>query len=323
MSVLVYTENWDGKFKKLSFELVSYAKQIADQSGTSVTALSIGNVDDAELKKLGNYGADKVLSVTDERLNVLINKAYASVITEAAEKEGAKVIIFANNFTGKALSPRISVKLKAGVASGVNAVPSSYDPFTVSKKVFTGKAYANVVIRSDVKILTLFQNSVDIVETGNEAAVEAFSPALDDGDFATKVLDVNKVTGQVLLTDAEVVVSGGRGMKSGDNWAPLEELAEELGAALACSRPVSDEGWRPHGEHVGQTGKVIAPNLYFAMGISGAIQHLGGVSSSKCIVAVNTDKDAPIFEAADYGIVGDAAKVLPELIAAIKEMKAS
>ncbi len=323
MSVLVYTENWDGKFKKLSFELVSYAKQIAEQSGTSVTALSIGAVDDAELKKLGNYGADKVLSATDERLNMLINKAYASVIAEAAEKEGANVIIFANNFTGKALSPRVSVKLKAGIASGVNAVPSSYDPFTVSKKVFTGKAFANVVIKSEKKILTLFQNSVEINESGNEAPVEAFSPVLNDADFATKVLDVNKITGTVLLSDAEVVVSGGRGMKNGDNWGPLEELATELGAALACSRPVSDEGWRPHSEHVGQTGKIIAPNLYFAMGISGAIQHLGGVSSSKCIVAVNTDKDAPIFEAADYGIVGDAQKVLPELISAIKEMKNS
>ena len=323
MSVLVYTENWDGKFKKLSYELVSYAKQIADQSGTSVTALSIGNVDEAELKKLGHYGADKVLSVIDERLNVLINKAYASVIAEAAEKEESQVIIFANNFTGKALSPRVSVKLKAGIASGVNAVPSSYDPFTVSKKVFTGKAFANVVIKSDKKILTLFQNSVDIIETPNEALIEGFSPALDDADFATKVLDVNKITGKILLSDAEVVVSGGRGMKASDNWAPLEELAAELGAALACSRPVSDEGWRPHEEHVGQTGKIIAPNLYFAMGISGAIQHLGGVSSSKCIVAVNTDKDAPIFEAADYGIVGDAHKVLPELISAIREMKAS
>ncbi|MCK5765692.1 MAG: electron transfer flavoprotein subunit alpha/FixB family protein [Bacteroidales bacterium] len=323
MSVLVYTENWDGKFKKLSFELVSYAKQIADRSGTTVTALSIGAVDEAELKKLGNYGADKVLSATDERLNVLINKAYASVIAEAAENEGAQVIIFANNFTGKALSPRVSVKLKAGIASGVNAVPSSYDPFTVSKKVFTGKAFANVVIKSDKKILTLFQNSVEIAETGGDAAVEVFSPALNDADFATKVLDVNKITGKVLLSDADVVVSGGRGMKNADNWAPLEELAAELGAALACSRPVSDEGWRPHEEHVGQTGKIIAPNLYFAMGISGAIQHLGGVSSSKCIVAVNTDKDAPIFESADYGIVGDVQKVLPELITAIREMKAS
>ena len=323
MSVLVYTENWEGKFKKLSFELVSYAKQIAEQSGTSVTALSIGNVDEVELQKLGNYGADKVLNASDDRLKVLINKAYASVIAQAADKEGANVIIFANNFTGKALSPRVSVKLKAGIASGVNAVPSSFDPFTVSKKVFTGKAFANVVINTEKKILTLFQNSVDIKETAGSVSVEGFSPALDDADFATKVLDVNKVTGKVLLSDAEVVVSGGRGLKNAENWAPLEELATELGAGLACSRPVSDEGWRPHEEHVGQTGKVIAPNLYFALGISGAIQHLGGVSSSKCIVAVNTDKDAPIFEAADYGIVGDVQKILPELIVAIREMKAS
>lgn len=323
MSVLVYTENWDGKFKKLSFELISYAKQIAEQSGTTVTAISIGNVDDSELKKLGNYGAAKVLSVNDERLNVLINKAYASIIAQAAEKEGSQLLIFAHNFTGKALAPRLSVKLKAGIASGVNAIPSSFDPFTVSKKVFTGKAFANVVIKSEKKILTLFQNSVEINETGGDAAIETFSPALDDTDFATKVLEVNKITGKILLSDADVVVSGGRGMKNGDNWPPLEELATELGAALACSRPVSDEGWRPHEEHVGQTGKIIAPNLYFAMGISGAIQHLGGVSSSKCIVAINTDKDAPIFESADYGIVGDVHKVLPELIAAIKEMKAS
>ena len=309
MSVLVYIENWDGKFKKLSFELVSYARQIANQSGTGVTALSIGNVDNSELKKLGNYGADKVLSVSDKRLNVLINRAYASVIAQAAEKEAADVIIFAHNFTGKALAPRVSVKLKAGIASGANAVPSSYDPFTVSKKVFTGKAFANVVIKSQKKILTLFQNSVDIVENGDEASIEAFNPALNDADFATRVLEVNKITGKVLLTDAEIVVSGGRGMKSSDNWGPLEELASE--------------GWRPHGEHVGQTGKIIAPNLYFAMGISGAIQHLGGVSSSKCIVAINTDKDAPIFESADYGIVGDVHKVLPELITAVREIKAS
>src|SRR5210317_189517 len=182
MSVLVYTENWEGKFKKLSFELISYAKQIAEQSGTTVTALSIGNVDESELQKLGKYGADKVLNTSDDRLKVLMNKAYASVIAQAAEQEGANVIIFANNFSGKALSPRVSVKLKAGIASGVNAVPSSFDPFTVSKKVFTGKAFAQVVINSDKKILTLFQNSVDIKETVGNAAIEAFSPALDDAD---------------------------------------------------------------------------------------------------------------------------------------------
>jgi electron transfer flavoprotein alpha subunit len=323
MSVLVYTENWDGKFKKLSYELVSYARRIADQTGTSVTVVSIGDVSEEELGRLGHYGADKILSVNDPRLAVLINKAYSSIISQIAEKEGSKLLIFANNFTGKAIAPRVSVKLKAGIASGVNAIPSSYEPFTVSKKVFTGKAIASVVIKTDRKILTLFQNSVEIVEKEGQAVIEAFTPELSDKEFATRVLEVNKISGKVLLTDAEVVVSGGRGMKNADNWAPLEELASELGAALACSRPVSDEGWRPHEEHVGQTGKIIAPNLYFAMGISGAIQHLGGVSSSKCIVAVNTDKDAPIFEAADYGVVGDVHKVLPELITAIREMKAS
>ncbi len=321
MAVLTYTENWDGKFKKLSFELVSYAKQIADKMGTEVVALSIGNVEDDELKKLGNYGAAKVLSAKDDRLNVLINKAYASIIAQAVEAESADVVVFANNYSGKALAPRIAVKLKAGAVTGVTEVPSNLDPFTVKKKVFTNKAFATVVITSPKKVLTLFQNAVEILETGGEASIEMFSPELNDADFKTKVLDVKKETGKVLLTDAEVVVSGGRGMKSQDNWGPLEELAAELGAATACSRPVSDEGWRPHEEHVGQTGKIIAPNLYFALGISGAIQHLGGVSSSKCIVAVNTDKDAPIFETADYGIIGDLKKVLPELVQGVKDLK--
>ena len=321
MSVLIYVENWDGKFKKLSYELVSYASQLAKQLNTTAVALSIGNVDEAELKSLGNYGADKILDVQDDRLNVLVNKAYTSIIAQVAEKEGADIVIFAHNFSGKALAPRVAVRLKAGVASGVTALPGSLDPFTVHKGVFTGKAIANVVIKSPVKILTLFQNSVEIVETENKTSIEAFQAVLNDDDFKTKVLDVTKVTGKLLLTDAETVVSGGRGMKGPDNWRPLEELAAVLGGATACSRPVSDEGWRPHEEHVGQTGKIIAPNVYFALGISGAIQHLGGVSSSKHIIAINTDKDAPIFESADYGVVGDVQKVIPALIQAIKEAK--
>jgi electron transfer flavoprotein alpha subunit len=321
MSVLIYTENWDGKFKKLSHELVSYGKQLAQQLNTECVALSIGNVSDEELKTLGNYGADKVLKVQDDRLNALENKAFTSIIAQAAENEGASVVVMANNFSGKAIAPRIAIRLKAGLASGVTALPSSLDPFTVHKGVFTGKAVANVVIKSAVKVITLFQNSVDIVETGNTAEVESFTPSLNDSDFQTSVVDVTKVTDKILLTDADIVVSGGRGMKSGDNWVGIEELAELLGAATACSRPVSDEGWRPHGEHVGQTGKIVAPNLYIALGISGAIQHLGGVSSSKHIIAINTDKDAPIFEAADYGIVGDVHKILPQLNKAIKEAK--
>jgi electron transfer flavoprotein alpha subunit len=319
--ILVYTENWDGKFKKLSYELVSYATELAKKLNTSSVALSIGNVEKAELETLGKYGVSKVISVNDEKLKFLDNKLFTSVISQVAEKEGAKVILLANNNTGKAVAPRLSAKLKAGLVSGIEALPISLEPFTIKKKVFTGKAYANIVVKSDVKILTLFQNAFGLFENNNNAIIEEFTPQIPESSI--EVEDVNKITGKILLQDAEIVVSGGRGMKGSENWAPIEELAQLLGAATACSRPVSDEGWRPHGEHVGQTGKVIAPNLYFAFGISGAIQHLGGVSSSKCIVAVNTDKDAPIFEAADYGIVGDVKKVIPEIISAVKEMKNS
>ncbi|MEZ5199061.1 MAG: electron transfer flavoprotein subunit alpha/FixB family protein [Bacteroidales bacterium] len=321
MSVLVNCENWDGKFKKLSFELVSYANGIAKMMGSSVTALSIGNVEQNELAKLGNYGATKVIEVKDDKLNHLVNGAYSSIISQAAEANGAVVVVLANNFSGKALAPRVSVKLKAGLVAGVSALPSSLDPFIVAKKAFTGKAFANVKVNSAKKILTLSQNSFGIVEAENNATIETFSPQLSDLDFRTEVKDVTKITGKVLLTDAEIVVSAGRGMKGPENWGPIEELAGLLGAATACSRPVSDEGWRPHEEHTGQTGKVIAPNLYIAAGISGAIQHLAGVSSSKCIVAINKDNEAPIFEAADYGVIGDVQQVLPALIDAVKVFK--
>ena len=322
MSVLVYTENWDGKFKKLSYELVSYANEVASLLGTSVTALSIGKVEEAELAKLGNYGAATVLSAEDGKVEGLDNQLYTSIIAAAAEKTGARAIILSHNNSGKALAPRLSVKLKAGLASGVTSLPESADPFIVTKKVFSGKAYSRIKINTDKVILTLAQNSFELMETGGTASVESFDGGMADVAVQTQIKDVQKQSGKILLTDAETVVSGGRGMKSGDHWQPLEELAGLLDAALACSRPVSDEGWRPHEEHTGQTGKIIAPNLYLAFGISGAIQHLAGVSSSKVIVAVNTDKDAPIFEAADYGIVGDAAKVLPELIEEIKTAKA-
>jgi len=321
MSVLVYTENWDGKFKKLTFELVSYASVVAEMLKAELTALSIGNVDKDELTKLGNYGAGKIISVTNDQMLILDNQTYTSVISEIAQKEGAEVIIISNNNTGKALAPRLSVRLKAGIGSGVNKPPLNLSPFTVYKKVFSGNAYAHAVLKSNVKIITLAQNSFDLVETSNNAVIKNVELTIDGSSMKTAVKDVQKQTGKILLTDAEIVVSGGRGMKSPDNWGPIEELAGLLGAATACSRPVSDEGWRPIGEHTGQTGKVIAPNLYIAVGISGAIQHLAGISGSKCIVAINTDKDAPIFEVADYGIVGDAFKVLPKLIEAVKEMK--
>ncbi|MCK4991790.1 MAG: electron transfer flavoprotein subunit alpha/FixB family protein, partial [Bacteroidales bacterium] len=252
----------------------------------------------------------------------LDNQVYTSIIAAAMEKTGAKVLVMAQNNTGKAIAPRLSVRLKAGLAAGVTALPESANPLVVLKKVFSGKAFAKVKILSDSAVLTLAQNSFEIAETGGSASVEPFDPGVDVAGAKTTIKDVQKQEGKLLLSDAEVVISGGRGMKSSDNWGPIEELAEVLEAATACSRPVSDEGWRPHEEHTGQTGKIIAPNLYFAFGISGAIQHLAGVSSSKCIVAVNTDKDAPIFEAADYGIVGDALKVLPELITEIKAARA-
>ncbi len=321
MSVLVYTENWDGKFKKLSYELVSYAAGVAKMAGTTVTVVSIGKTDSEELKKLGNYGAAKIISIEGDQLDALDNQAYTSVLSEVAKKEDSSVIIISNNNTGKAVAPRLAVRLKAGIGSGVSKLPLSLEPFTVYKRTFSGNAFAHLVIKSDIKILTLSQNSFELVETDNNASIENQNFTVDGSLLNTTVKDVKKQTGKILLTDADIVVSGGRGMKSPDNWAPIEELASLLGGATACSRPVSDEGWRPHEEHTGQTGKIIAPNLYIAVGISGATQHLAGISSSKYIVAVNTDKDAPIFESAQYGIVGDAMKVLPKLVEAVKSRK--
>jgi electron transfer flavoprotein alpha subunit len=323
VSILIYAENWDGKFKKLSFELVSYAAALAARLNDRVVALTIGNVAQEELQKLAQYGAEKILTVQDDRLNHLVNGAYASIIAKAAQAEDAKVVLFAHNNAGKAIAPAVSVKLKAGLVSAVSAIPSSTEPFVVRKKVFTGKAFADIMVKTPVKVLTISQNSFGVNEKAVSPAIESFAAEFDGASISTTVKEVKKVTGKILLTDAEIVVSGGRGMKGPENWGPIEELAGILGAATACSRPVADEGWRPHGEHVGQTGKIIAPNLYFALGISGAIQHLGGVSSSKCIVAVNKDPDAPIFQAADYGILGDLQKVLPELIAAVKDLKAN
>jgi electron transfer flavoprotein alpha subunit len=321
MSVLIYTENFDGKFKKANFEIVSYGAEIAKQMGTDAIALSIGNVPDSELKQLGKYGAAKVLSFNGDGFANLDNQAYSLVIARAVETTGADVLVFSSSNTSKAVAPRVSVKLKAGMVFGVTGLPKNLDPFTVPKKVFHGKAYADVVIKSPVKIVSLAQNSFGVVENPVDATVDTFTVNIDGSAFKTKVINVEKATGKILLNDAEIIVSGGRGMKGPENWPPLEELAGILGAATACSRPVSDEGWRPHSEHVGQTGKIVAPNLYFALGISGAIQHLAGVSSSKVIVAVNTDSDAPVFQAADYGIIGDVQKVLPQLNEAFRKFK--
>ncbi len=317
MSVLVYTENWDGKFKKLSFELLTYGKKVATDLGVALNVLSLGQVADDEIENLKKYGIDKIYTAIDG-FETLDNGVFSAALAQAAEKTAAQVVILAHNNTGKAIAPRLAAKLKAGLVSAAIAVPESYEPFVVAKKVFTGKAIAKVKVNSDIKVLTLSQNSMEIAEAAGAGDVEAIS--FDLPAAKTKVESVDKVIGELLLTDAERVVSGGRGLKSGDNWGILEELAKSMGAALACSRPVSDEGWRGHSEHVGQTGKIIAPDLYFAVGISGAIQHVGGISSSKCIVAINKDPEAPIFEVADYGIVGDAFEIVPAMTEAIKAL---
>ncbi len=321
MSVLVYTENWDGKFKKQSFELVSYASAVAGMMNTSLTALTIGKVDGDELARLANWGADKILNAVSDDLTLFDSQAFTGVIADIAVKEGSKVIIFTNNITGKALAPRLSVRLKAGIGAGVSKLPLSVEPFTVYKRAYSGNAFAHLVINSDVKILTLAQNSFDLIEKPTGAVPQTVQVSIDGSSVRTTVTEKEQQSGKILLTDAEIVVSGGRGMKSPDNWGPLVELASLLNGATACSRPVSDEGWRPHEEHTGQTGKMIAPNLYIAVGISGATQHLAGVSSSKYIVAINSDKDAPIFDAAQYGIVGDAMKILPKLVEAVKGIR--
>lgn len=324
MSVLIYAENADGKFKKSTFEAVSYARAIADQNNTSLIALSIGDVSNDELSTLAKYGADKVLNVSNEKLKQFINQAYASVIAEAAKKESADIVVLSNSFSGRGLAPRIGVKLEAGVADGAVALPEQNGgKFTVKKTAFSGKAFAVVELTSTNKVISLTPNSYYVVEKAAAGIVEDFNVDVKDADFKAMIKDIIRQTDKVSLPDADIVVSGGRGLKGPENWGMVEELANLLGAALACSKPVSDSGWRPHSEHVGQTGIAVSPNLYIAIGISGAIQHLAGVSSSKVIVVINKDPEAPFFKVADYGIVGDAFEVVPKLITAIKEYKAS
>jgi len=322
MSVLVYVEQVDGKFKKSVFEAVSYAKAIADKQGSNLTAVSIGNVDESELKALGKYGASKVLNVSNDQLKNFVNQAYASIIAEAAKKESADVIVLSNSFSGKGLAPRIAVKLKAGLVDGAVELPQlDGGKFLVKKTAFSGKAFAITELTSATKIIALNPNAFGIKESAVDAAVEAFSPEIKATDLSTIVKEIVRATNKVSLPDAEIVVSGGRGLKGPENWGMIEELAGLLGAATACSKPVSDADWRPHSEHVGQTGIAISPNLYIAIGISGAIQHLAGVSSSKVIVVINKDPEAPFFKVADYGIVGDAFEVVPKLIEALKAHK--
>ncbi|MDB5155919.1 MAG: electron transfer flavoprotein subunit alpha [Mucilaginibacter sp.] len=323
MSVLIYAENADGKFKKSIFEAVSYARAIADQLNTTLTVISIGDVSAGELNSLAKYGADKILNVANAQLKNFINQAYASVVAEAAKKEGADTVVLSNSFSGRGLAPRLGVKLNAGVIDGAVALPEqSGGKFTVKKTAFSGKAFAVVELTSANKVIALTPNSYKIVEAAKQVQVEDFNVETKESDFKAMLKEIVRSTDKVSLPDAEIVVSGGRGLKGPENWGMIEELAGLLGAATACSKPVSDAGWRPHSEHVGQTGIAVSPNLYIAIGISGAIQHLAGISSSKVIVVINKDAEAPFFKVADYGIVGDAFEVVPKLIAAIKEHKA-
>jgi electron transfer flavoprotein alpha subunit len=322
MSVLVYVENADGKFKKSTFEVVSYAKAVADQLNTNVVAVSIGDVATGDLSNLGKFGATKVLNVSNDKLKSFVNQAYASIIAEAPKSEMANVIVLANSFTVKGLAPRIAVKLQAGLADNAVELPdTSNGQFIVKRTAFSGKAFAHVELTSEIKIVALNPNSYQVVDNGGAAEIVDFQPPVNESDFKTMVKEIVRATDKVSLPEAELVVSAGRGMKGPENWGMIEELANVLGAATACSKPVSDAGWRPHEEHVGQTGIAVSPNLYIAIGISGAIQHLAGVSSSKTIVVINKDPEAPFFKVADYGIVGDAFEIVPKLTEAIKTYK--
>ena len=321
MSVLVLAEHTQGVFKKKTFEAIQYGAAIAQSMGTTTTALVLGTVDEGLLTQLGSYGAQKVLHVTDARLDNLSARAYTRALAVAAEKEGSKVIVALHDVTGKAVAPRLAARLSAGMVAGAISYPDVANGFQIKKAVFAGKGFAYVSIRSDVKVVTLMPNSFPVKKGEGTASVEKLGVSFDEKDFGVQVKEVNKVTGSVPLAEAELVVSGGRGLKGPENWHILEDLASAFGAALACSRPVADSHWRPHHEHVGQTGGTIRPNLYVAVGISGAIQHLAGVNGSKIIVVINKDPEAPFFKAADYGIVGDALEVLPKLTAAVKKFR--
>jgi electron transfer flavoprotein alpha subunit len=320
MSVLVFADHSEGKFKKTAFEIVSFGKQVAKQAETSLVVLTI-NAESTNV--LSDYGAEKILTIQDKRLNTFNARAYADCIQQAALKENANIVVVDSTNNGLYLAPILAVKLEAGYASNVIDFPASIAPFTVKRKVFSSKGFGLTQIDTAHKLIGLGKNSVGLIEDKVNSVEEAFSPSLNDDDFQFTSDSIDKTSGKITIADADIVVSGGRGLKGPENWAMIEELADVLGAATACSKPVSDLGWRPHSEHVGQTGKPVTANLYIAIGISGAIQHLAGVNSSKVKVVINTDPEAPFFKAADYGIVGDAFEVVPELVEKLKEFKSS
>jgi len=319
MSVLIFVDQSEGHIKKASFEALTYGAKIAEQTGTTAEALVLGSVSD-DLAALGKYGVKKVHQVNNNALNHLDAQLYAKVIAEAVTTTGATVVVISHTQTGKAIAGRVAARLKAGLVAGACALPDTSKGFVVKKTVFSGKAFANVSISSAIKVISLNPNSYTTIAGEGTAEVNQLAVTVDAP--IVKVTTVNKVSGEIPLTEAEIVVSGGRGLKGPENWGILLDLAKELGAATACSRPVGDAHWRPHHEHVGQTGVQVAPNLYIAIGISGAIQHLAGVNRSKIIVVINKDPEAPFFKAADYGIVGDAFEVVPKLTEEIKKMKA-
>ncbi len=315
MSVLIYTDSSNGALTKNAYEAANYGGQLAKAAGTEAIAVVAGSA--SGLEALGNYGISKVMHVSDAGLDNFDPQKIAHVVASAASETGADTIVFAHDYTGKSVAPRLSAKLDAGLVTGAIALPNGN---VVKKAVFSGKAFAEIEIVTPTKIISVLPNSLDKVETGGSAEVVAFSVELPSTGITVK--EIKKESTELSLTEADMVVSAGRGLKGPENWGMIEELAKELGAATACSRPVADIGWRPHHEHVGQTGIAIRPNLYIAAGISGAIQHLAGVNGSKVIVVINTDPEAPFFKAADYGIVGDAFEVVPKMIEAIKKLKA-
>jgi electron transfer flavoprotein alpha subunit len=317
MPTLVFVESDEGKIKKTSLEAVAYANAL----GEPVTAIALGTVDNAELEVLGKYGAKKVLHAKDEKLNQTNIQAYASVLTKAMQDEGADILVLASSSLGTPVAARVAARTGASLASNVVDLPQTSGAFVVKRSIYTGKAFMYVELKNQKKVIAIRKNAAEVKEVGGAVTVTPYSTSLAEQDFAVKIVSSEKATGEVLLPEANIVVSGGRGMKGPEHWGILEELAKTLGAATGCSKPVSDMGWRPHHEHVGQTGVKVAPQLYIAVGISGAIQHLAGVNSSKCIVVINKDPESPFFKAADYGIVGDAFDVVPKLTQAIKAAK--
>lgn len=318
MSILVFIDHVEEHVKKASLEAISYGAKIAEQLGTTAEGVLLGKVSD-DIAALGKYGLKKVHHVANDALTHLDAQVYTKVLAQVVEKTGSKIIIFPNNLGGKSVAPRLAARLKAGFAPGAVALPDTSLGFVVKKNVFSGKALAKISLDTDIKIISLNANAYPISEGSGSAEVVPFEATVDAPKV--KVTSTKTASGEVPLTEAEVVVSGGRGLKGPENWGMIEELAKLLGAATACSRPVADTHWRPHNEHVGQTGIAIAPNLYIAIGISGAIQHLAGVNRSKVIVVINKDAEAPFFKAADYGIVGDAFEVVPKLIEEVKKLK--